>query len=183
MYFNISPAKHTEPIIEAQGFSRYSSGQFVASILPLARRTQAKVVEANVRPEAHFEAFERDLLVAHAGYGCMSIWCVAAQRAYPFVFLPRLVKGIIPCVQLVYCRQVEDFVQFARPIGFYLGLRGKSFVLIDSKGPVRGLLGKYFDGVAPKYFKGLIPPRLGDLAYTEISMFDAKGLWPLQRVL
>jgi hypothetical protein len=32
-------------------------------------------------------------------------------------------------------------------------------------------MGKYFDGVAPKYFKGPTRPRLGDLAYTEAAMF------------
>jgi hypothetical protein len=51
-------------------------------------------------------------------------------------------------------------------------LRGRFFVLIDAKGPIHGLVGTYFDGIAPKYFKGLGPPRLGDLAYTETAMFD-----------
>jgi len=46
-------------------------------------------------------------------------------------------------------------------------MRGKLFVLIDSKGPIRGLVGRYRAGVAPKYFKGPISPRVGDLAYTE----------------
>ena len=31
--------------------------------------------------------------------------------------------------------------------------------------------GRYFDGIRPKYFKGPNPPRVGDLAYTEASMF------------
>ena len=44
-------------------------------------------------------------------------------------------------------------------------------IIVDSNGPISGLLGKYFDGVAPKYFKGPSPPRLGDLAYTELAMF------------
>ena len=69
-----------------------------------------------------------------------------------------------------FCRQIEDFVRFAPQIGSYLGWRGRPFVLIDSKGPISGLPGKYFDGIASKYYKGPVSPRLGDLAYTELAM-------------
>jgi hypothetical protein len=173
-YLNTSPAKHTLPIVEAQGFSRFSDGQFVASVFPsIRRRSPAQVVGSDTDPNAHFEQFERDLLLAHAEYGCISVWCTTSERAYPFVFLPRVVKYLIPCVQLLYCRNLEEFVQFAQPIGSYLASRGWPFVLIDSKGPIRGLVGKYFDGIVPKYFKGPVSPRLGDLAYTEGAMFEA----------
>ena len=33
------------------------------------------------------------------------------------------------------------------------------------------LVGRYFEGVTPKYFRGPEQPRLGDLAYTEAVMF------------
>jgi hypothetical protein len=36
---------------------------------------------------------------------------------------------------------------------------------------VRGLRGKYFFDMKPKYFKGSVQPRLGDLAYTEVAFF------------
>jgi hypothetical protein len=166
-YFNISAARHTLPIIEAQGFLRYSSGQFVASVSPSIRRRWAEVVESHLYPNAPFEPHERDLLLTHAKYGCMSVWCTTPERAYPFVFLPRIVKYIVPCVQLIYCRHIEDFIRFVQPIGSYLTLRGRPFVLIDSNGPIRSIAGTYFDGIAPKYFKGPVAPRLGDLAYTE----------------
>jgi hypothetical protein len=45
------------------------------------------------------------------------------------------------------------------------------FVLIDSNGPISGLVGKYLKDYMPKYFKGRVSPRLGDLAYTEVAMF------------
>jgi hypothetical protein len=166
-YLNISAAKHTLPIIEAQGFLRYSSGQFVASVFPSVRRRRAEVVESHLCPNAPFEPHERDLLLTHAKYGCMSVWCTTPERAYPFVFLPRIVKRVVPCVQLIYCRHIEDFIRFVQPIGSYLTLRGRPFVLIDSNGPIRSVAGTYFDGIAPKYFKGRVAPRLGDLAYTE----------------
>src|SRR5882757_10956141 len=45
-YVNISPAVHTRPIVEAQGFARYTTGQFVAApMLSGARRDDcAKVI-------------------------------------------------------------------------------------------------------------------------------------------
>ena len=172
-YVNISAAPHTRTTVEVQGFSRYSNGVFVAvpALNALSADTQAKVVPGYTCPDAHFESFERDLLSDHSAYGCMSLWCVTPDRAYPFVFRPRVVKGFIACTQLIYCRDVEDFVRFAQPIGWFLALRGRPLVILDSNGQIPGLVGKYLDGRMPKYFKGQDRPRLGDLAYTEAAMF------------
>ena len=122
-YLNVSPAQHTVPIIEAQGFSRYCDGVFVAVPLlsrPL-RAEQVKVLNAFQRPEVAFDPSEHDLLLDHASLGCMSLWCVSSERAYPFVFRRRLVRGVIPCMQLIYCRDVADFVRFAAPLGTLSG--------------------------------------------------------------
>jgi hypothetical protein len=67
---------------------------------------------------------------------------------------------------------MDDFVRFARPIGLFLARHtGRFLVLLDANGPIQGLVGKYFVGKANRYFLGSDPPRLGDLAYTEISLF------------
>jgi len=173
-YVNISPAMHTRPIVEAQGFARYTTGQFVAA--PMLSRARgddgAKVLGVDdMVPNVPFEPSERDLLGLHRDYGCLALWCVTAERAYPFVLMPRRVKGFIPCVQLIYCRSIEDFVRLAQPIGRYLAKRGRPLVIVDANGPIDGLVGWYLDGKAPKYFKGPQRPRLGDLAYTEAVMF------------
>ena len=75
------------------------------------------------------------------------------------------------CAKLIYCRDIHEFVRFARPVGRYLIARGRPFVIINSNGPIPGLVGKYFGDKTPKYFKGPDQPRLGDLAYTEVVMF------------
>ena len=172
-YLNISPALHTRPIVEAQGFSRYSTGQFVA--LPALSMNgsggTAQVVGVDTRPGGHFERCELNLLLAHQQHGCLSLWCTASGRAHPFVFMPRLTKGVIPCAQLVYCRDIREFVRLARPIGRHLAVRGRPLVIIDSNGPIPGLVGKYVHGKAPKYFKGPDRPQFGDLAYTEAILF------------
>jgi hypothetical protein len=168
-YLNVSSAPHTRPIIEAQGFSRYSDGIFIAVPMLNGLFSGAKVdiCDAERQPPVAFDAFDREVLLQHRALGCISLWCVTPERAYPFVFRPRLVKGGIPCAQLIYCREVADFVRFAGPLGRLLARRGKPFVVIDANASIPGLVGWFSRGNMPKYFKGPQRPRLGDLAYTE----------------
>jgi hypothetical protein len=173
-YVNTSPAPHTRATIEAQGFSRYCNGQLLA--LPMLSRNSPRmtieVIRSIVRPTDLTLAAEFDLLQRHADLGCVCLWCTTDGHAHPFAFLPRRVaRGLIPVVQLVYCRDQQDFVQFAGPIGRYLAVRGWPLVLMDADGALRGLIGKYFAGSGPKYFKGPYRPRLGDLAFTEGILF------------
>jgi hypothetical protein len=171
-YLNVSPAPHTRPIIEAQGFARYCDGIFVA--LPLLNGLFAnagvKVFDAQKIPEVEFDADAREVLLQHAAHGCISLWCATSERAYPFVFRPRLVRTVLPCAQLIYCADIDDFARFAGPLGRYLALRARAIVIVDSNGPIPGLVGMYRRGSMPKYFKGPRRPRLGDLAYTEYAL-------------
>lgn len=171
-YLNISPAPHTYPILEAQGYSRYTNGLFVA--LPLLSRAPpepVRIMPDDGNADAAIAEFDRDLVQSHTDYGCVSLWCATSQGVQPFVFVRRVVRGVMPCFQLVYCRDIDGFVRFSRPLGRYLAGKGRPLVMIDANGPVRGLVGRYFDAVRPKYFKGPKPPRLGDLSYTEAAMF------------
>jgi hypothetical protein len=167
---NLTAVPHTHKMVEATGFSRYVDGIFVA--LPVLNRSAGEVVRAidgADEPDSPFDIHERETLVEHADYGCTSLWCITPQRAYPFVFRPRTVKGI-PSHHLVYCLDIDSFVRFARPIGKYLARKGQFLVIVDANGPISGLVGKYF-GNRPRFFFGPNRPRLGDLAYTEISLF------------
>jgi hypothetical protein len=169
---NLTPAEHTFPVIEAMSYVRYCGGIFAS--VPLfsaaARESPVSVVDVHAELGVPFDPHDRDLLIEHADCGCASLWCVTPQGAYPFVFRIRRMRGV-PCAQLVYCRDVDDFVRFARPIGVFLARSWGFFVLLDAKGPVHGLVGKYFAGKVNRYFCGSDRPRLGDLAYTEISLF------------
>jgi hypothetical protein len=171
-YLNLTSVPHTRPILLAQGYTCYATGVFIAA-LPLqifTRSSRARIVPADATPRAPFDAFERQLLIDHARYGCIGFWCETEERAHPFVFRLRSLKGI-PGAQLIYCRDAEDCVRFIGPLARYLTLRGRSLLVIDANGPVPGLVGKYFDRIMPRYFRGPQRPRLGDLAYSEIAMF------------
>jgi hypothetical protein len=171
-YFNITPAPHTWPILEAQGYVRYCEGQFVAvpALSGSWFGTQVKRVTGTADPGQDLPPWESDLLLAHAKHGCVSVLCDFRSRRHPFVFAPRRRFAVVPFAYLVYCRDLEDFVRFAGPLGRFLAWRGLPLVIVDSNGPIRGIVGAYIDG-RPKYFKGLDPPRLGDLAYSERVIF------------
>jgi hypothetical protein len=171
-YLNVSAAPHTWPIIEAQGFARYTEGLFIcipALKVPLGAEKVA-VLEAEHDPQVPFDRFDQDVLRHHAELDCVSLWCVTPERAYPFVFRPRMVRSLIPCAQLIYCRDITDFARFAGPLGRYLAWRGSPIVVADSNGAIPGLIGIFRRGSRPKYFKGPQQPRLGDLAYTEYAI-------------
>jgi hypothetical protein len=168
-YLNITPTPNTLPIVAVQGYSQYTKAIFVA--VPALSDVDARVARVEAHLPAHVDQIDHDLLLAHAKYGCINLWCGTGEGAYPFVFRPRVVKGVIPHAQLVYCRDLDDLVRFAGPVGRFLALRGRFLVLIDANGPIPGLIGRYFDGQMPKYFIGPDRPRLGDLAYTEAALF------------
>jgi len=170
-YLNISPAPHTWPILAAQGYQRYSNGVFVAAAWVRRSAPSVRVLAADCAPDAPFAPFERDLMIEHAAAGCIGVWCATGERAFPFVFRPRLIRGVIPCALLVYCGDVADVVRFAGTLGRHLAARGLPFMIIDANGPIDGLTGRYFDNTQPKFFRGPTRPRLGDLAYTEAALF------------
>lgn len=171
---DLTPGPNRYAVIEARGYRRYSHGLFVALPALSGPPTVAtvRVLKAPARPEVPFDEHDHGLLLDHAGFGCTSFWCVTPERAYPFVFRPRVLKGVVRAAHLVYCRDIEDFARFARPIGLFLARRLQLPVMIDANGPIPGLPGKFFPGKTPRYFRGPDQPRLGDLAYTELALFD-----------
>jgi hypothetical protein len=170
-YFNVTPDPHTWPVLEAQGYVRYCAGRFncIPAISGWSESSRVERLRANIFPDDDLPSSEIDLLLAHAKYGCFSLICTSANRRHPFVFMTRSKFGL-PYAYLAYCRDLKDFVRFAGPLGRYLAWRGFPLVLIDSNGPVDGLIGTYTAG-SPKYFKGPDQPRLGDLTYSERVMF------------
>jgi hypothetical protein len=174
-YLNISARPAARPIIKAQGFLKFSRGQFVAlPSLHLTCDSTAKVTDFDKMPDVAFDAADLDLLATHAEFGCTSLWCVTAEQAYPFVFLPRMFKRWMPGAQLIYCHDVKDLVRFARPLGRFLAARGLFLLSIDANEPLPNMIGIYLKGKSPRFFKGQACPRIGDLAYTQAAMFP----WP-----
>lgn len=172
-YTNISPAPYTRRMVEASGFRRFSNGLFVfAPVLSNPRlRVRTIQFDANSPEAALLPENERSILTEHAELGCRSLICVSEGAAHPFVVQDRtLFRGLIPCSQLIYCRGMDELVRFAGAIGRHLLLRARPLCIADATGPVAGLAGRYFSERGPKYYKGPVPPRLGDLSYTELAV-------------
>jgi hypothetical protein len=180
-FLNITPARHTWPILEAQKYVRFCTGHFKAFAVLRAGPRGAKVekVTPDILPAEDLSPSEVDVLLAHASYGCVSVTCTFDGRRHPFVFarsrhrwkpfgLP--IEVPVPYALLVYCRDLDDFVKFSGPLGRYLAWRAMPMVFIESMGPVDGLIGR-FSARGPKFFRGPNPPHVGDLTYTEWVMF------------
>ena len=175
-FLNVSAAPHTWPIIEAQGFRRTTGGQVLALPALGHRESGLRVAPFRASEPAHGPRFlpEAGLLADHAANGCFSLVGISPEGAHPFVFLPyrpRQGRWWFPGVQLIYCRSVAEVARFAAPLGRRLAAMGYLLMLVDADGPVSGLPGVFLKGRARKYAKGPHPPRIGDLAYTEFTIF------------
>jgi hypothetical protein len=172
-YFNITPAPHTWPQVEAQGFSVYCRGQIYAALALSRRRPNVTVGPFAEGDAAGLSAYEADLLRQHAGWGCESIVVRDGAAAHPFVFQKHRIRNVLPVYRLLYCRDIADLVRLAGNLGRFLLRRGGLLVRFDADAPVSGLAGWYSEKRGRKYAKGRHSPRLGDLAFTEAALFDA----------
>jgi hypothetical protein len=174
-YFNITPAPNTLPILAAQGYRPFSVGRFVsfpAVSAPLRRGSIRRIDTLERAPPSLVSPQELELLRCHAGFGCLSVISHVANRWSPFVFIShgRVVKGTMRLALLIYCRSIDEFVANAGPLGRYLLRCGFPAVALDATGPIQGLPG-YFTTGQWRFYRGPHPPRLGDLAYTELPIF------------
>ncbi|WP_313665967.1 hypothetical protein [Shinella sp.] len=175
-FLSITPAPVTLKVTEALRFRRFADGQ--QAFVPLLTRATGAIRAVVARPGlAELDGLpeeDRTLLLDHAALGCDSVICLDDGDAYPFVLKPRRVmRGMLPCSQVIYCRSHADLSRCAHALGRYLVRKGLFFALVDACGPVPGLVGRYFAGTGPKYAKGPNPPWPGDLAFTEFAVFDA----------
>jgi hypothetical protein len=176
-YLNLSPAPHTWPILDAQGFRQWCSGLFAAVPALTISGSSARVTSfsTDLEPGDDLSAHDIQLLRDHASYGCISVTCDDGTERHPFVFGPRRWirwrSVALPFTLLAYSRSMDDFVRFAGPLGRYLIGKGIPLVFIDASGRIPGLTGKYLDW-GPKFFRGPNPPPLCDMAYSERVMFD-----------
>ncbi len=176
-YVNVSPASWTWRIVEAQGFRAYCSGLFfsIPALSRAAKGMRLEIVSKHAQTIDGLDAAEAGLLARHAAYGCFSIVCRGADgRVFPFVLQPmRIWHGRIapPVMQLIYCRNVSEYVTCAGTIGRLLLARGKLSVVLDANGRVPALHGVYTEVRGRKYFKGPQRPRLADLSDTELVIY------------
>ena len=177
-YINISPAAPTWPILEAQGYKRYCNGQFFS--VPVLSRTRPgmtiETITSETRSIAGLPQADLELLATHAQYDCLAFVCHTGDGPLPFVMTPKRIRSgrfPLPALQLVYCREIADYVRCAGAIGSFLIRRGRPFVILDANAPIAGLAGIYTEARGRKYFKGPHPPQLTDLTETELVLYGS----------
>lgn len=169
-YLNISPAEPTWPILDAQGYRRFSQGQMAC--LPWLSFGAGKVRLFHHADIPKLDSGEAQVLTDCAAQGALVLVCETRDGLVPFVFVERQLRQAgRAAMQLAWCRDTADFVRLAGPLGRHLLGRGRWLVLLDAEGPVPGLVGRFFRNRMPKYFRGPRRPRLNDLAQTEALLF------------
>jgi hypothetical protein len=177
-YVNISAARQTWPIVEAQGFRAYCTGLFF-SVPALSLAGYGAPVERVTADATGIDGIPSDeamLLIRHARYGCLSLIVRTKQRVIPLVLQQvRIRQGrfALPAMQLIYCRDVSDFVACAGAVGRFLLWSGRVSVMIDANAPVEPLLGVYTERRGRKYIKGPQLAQLGNLSETELPIYGA----------
>ena len=168
-YLNTSPAPHTWPILQAQGYVQYSAGQFLALAALGRGRGRARRL---TRGKMDRLLPEYDLLRAHAEAGCEVLVCDTAAGAAPFVFLRRrIARGAAAGHAADLCQEHGELRGLAGPLGRHLAARGAPLVICDADAAIPGVPGLLFKARGPRFFKGPERPRQNDLAFTEMVLF------------
>jgi hypothetical protein len=175
-YLNVTPAPHTWPIIEHQGYRRYCSGLFfaVAALKPPVPGVEIQTITAEKNPPHIQELQEFVMLRDHASFGCLVLAAREGSAIHPFVFRSfRIKSGRIwtPGAMTIYARDQALVVRLAGNIGKFLFRYAMPFIIMDANGPIDGLTGIYTERSGRKYVKGPYQPPLCDLSYTELAIF------------
>ncbi len=171
-FVNVSPAPHTWPIIEAQGFVRFSSGTFVAvpALMPQIGTARIRKFGQADERSGKLAAADIALLADHRSYGCLCLVCETEDGTYPMIFRRKNIwRGLLPAAQLIYCPSPDALMKVAGPLGRFLLRRGFPLLLIGAMGSLQ-LPGRYSDGKWPMYYRGEDKPWAGDMAYTERAL-------------
>jgi len=172
-YVNISPADHTRPIIEAQGFRKGAEGVYAAipAFGRAGHKARISVLSQEFHSGPHIDPQTLALMLDHQRFGCIAMWCETDAGAFPLVIRERRLRfGGLRAAQLIYTRSIQELEAAAGALGRFLLGRGIPILLAGSPEPLRGVPGRYFPNRLPIYLKGRETREPFDLAYTEAAL-------------
>jgi len=171
-YTNLSAAPHTIKTITAFGFREWSAGQVIAVSWHNEGSSPAagRVLTTAQAEAAGLSAADGEVLADHERLGCLTLVVETDDGLSPLIFVRRRIKGLVPCAQLIYCRDLREVVDNGRRVGAALARRGFPLLLVDASGPVPGLTGRYVAAKASKYVKGPRPANAVDHLYSEMVL-------------
>lgn len=168
-YTNLSATAHTLKAVVARGFQQWTAGQMLCVGIRSSPGRKRFVPSDQARSAGLAEPVAR-ILADHAKFGCFAFCLETSTKLIPLIFLRRRVKSI-PVAQLIYCESLDELISNGLAVSAWFAARGYPAMLVDTNGPVAGLLGKYFPGRAGKFFKGPAPRLDVEHTYTEMVYF------------
>lgn len=175
-YTNVTPAPHTWPIIENQGYTKYCNGLFIAAAALKPAVAGVSITDfGNLAHEATVLAMpDYGLLQRHHGMGCRVLIVKEGERLSGYVFRRyRIRSGRIPlpAMLLLHGPDRDQLVRIAGNLGRWFLREATVFLVMDANGPVAGLTGFHTEVRGRKYYRGAHAPALCSLADTEFAVF------------
>ncbi len=171
-YTNVSPAPHTWPIVENQGYTRYCGGLFFAAAL-LKRPDPGAEIET-FSADAHKGMADFDMLLRHLRYGCEVAVAREGTKLTGLVFRRYRIRSgrvPLPAMFVIHAPDRAQLVRLSGNIARHFLSKAAPILVMDADGPVEGLRGIYTEKRGRKYYKGPHRPALADLADTEYAIF------------
>ena len=171
-YTNVSPAPHTWPIVENQGYTRYCRGLFFTFGLLTPPAAGTRIVDFNCQRHADVSDFA--LLQRHREMGCTVAVAETPHTTMGFVFRRYSIRGgrfPMPAMFAIHAPHVGEIKRLAGNLSRYFLRYAAPVIVFDADCPVDGLKGFYTQARGRKYFKGPHKPNHCQLADSEYAIF------------
>ena len=170
-FSNLSAAAHTLRTIRMCGFTEYTAGVMIGIGMARSSGRKRRVVSLKDATRSGLSPERAAMMNYHQTRGCLTFCLEDNDRLAPFMFTARLVFPGFRLAQLIYCENLDDLINNSYAITLEILKHGCAALLVDASGPIKGLVGRYFPGRKPKYYKGPAPFYPIDHSYSELIYF------------
>lgn len=174
-YLNLSPAPSTLSVVAASGYQPYTGGSYIMDLRAARHFEKARVSNLALDAIHDFEEVDRQTIIRHLNYGCQGFRVNDNLGLTYFLYRTKRYKGVIPMSRFVMGDPTR-ILAVAGGIMRLFALKGIFLSLVDA--PLHSpekLSMKSGITLDPerdvRFARGTIPPAVGDLGETEISVF------------
>jgi hypothetical protein len=170
-FVNPSPADHVVPILKRFGFEAYTAGSLMLDLRTAMRGRSSRGTVRRLGSGDLADLSEREGQIAedHLRMGCDVLRLETEARAGLLIHRRKWIRRSLPCAQVILA-DPELVIELAGPVMRALASRGSLLALCDVGPTQEPAIGRVFPrGI--RYFKGVAPPPVGDLSYSELAVF------------
>lgn len=170
-FSNLSAGPHTLSAIKMCGFTEYTAGMMIGIGTARAKGSRRRILQLGEAERAGLSPERAAMMRYHKSRRCLTFCVDTNERLAPLMFIARPMRGGIRVAQLMYCEQIGDLVDNSRDVTLEIWKRGCAALLVDASGPIKGLKGRYYHNLDPKFYKGPRPFYAIDHSYSELIYF------------